>query len=1062
MAKVIRRTVTETNKRIGVNNFDVEADRVGLALADAGETLRRKAFEVDAKKAQVTAEEAVMAIDSSEFMKFGEDGMPIAMKPPEGYGSIAREAFRRVAEKRFADTIDQDIRIEAQKYRVQHSRNPIAFKSAMDNYLKALGTNADGRFQELIANVGTAIQEGHYYDLLEKQRERARTNQAEGIIDGNSDAAPQAYDLALNQNIGKALSIIEDRKQATVDGEKAELLKTGAGDSYYSGATGDIAAASLIGIISKGTFDEDERQQIATMISTSGKYEAADEDIKQLFNKKIAYTMPDGKVVTTSLAQLITVENKKSVSAAVTSVIADMDGVDAIRRANKAVNDAEKAKALIKQTKENKIDLNEIATLNANTATTKAKDSFLEGGDIVGAIQSLAGIHQEYVTDLKGQMDANPDFMSTTEYNAAIIRHRTSLLQPFIMRASLDGNAENFRAFMGNGIVHTSLKRNQRKVVKAAHKFGLFKTGDMSVLSATFSAGESATKTAMEKADNIINVTDKYYDLNGAILGGDDILDKDIDFLKKEIDASSLGPEKKIIYKRNIDLSKAKRNLQVFGESLNSERLQLLSQYIGNRVDLSESVLTGLTDDEKEFADFALKGFSDAERNAVASEVQQIAGVRAGQEERQRKQLEKAMLVDEFMRNKLDNTSKTSKDIAEEQLKAVGFNIQDPNTWTEKSFFIMKRSIGTELANQYNNLAKGGTVQNLNELMQLYSRLKSFETTNPNTNEVVKRNLLKGQVNDITQMTIDAALLGNSLGLYNSFDDAVANLNLSGTKASPAEVKVFKEAMFVNSDGQSVTSSQFVDIILEQEGDFVVNNELGKLANQMASKMFPQELIVPMVKQAFEDRYKEAKYIYDPARPIGEKGKSRHSLSVIFDEPNMTEYVTDQINNQLVGVGYTLTNIHDENWQSDVAIGDLNEKDPMAGYFMQGEEMASEAKGEVKFRRGKRTQGENLKAAVLVPMFPNIARPADQVFQVMEVVEVIPEGTEKGYYELKPLVVDDKPMGFKISDEAKDYVDPDLTNQQINKKSIDDLREQRENFNIINEVMTGLKDGKFR
>ena len=95
-------------------------------------------------------------------------------------------------------------------------------------------------------------------------------------------------------------------------------------------------------------------------------------------------------------------------------------------------------------------------------------------------------------------------------------------------------------------------------------------------------------------------------------------------------------------------------------------------------------------------------------------------------------------------------------------------------------------------------------------------------------------------------------------------------------------------------------------------------------------------------------------------------------------------------------------------------------------------------------------------------MFPNIARPADQVFQVMEVVEVIPEGREKGYYELKPLVVDDKPMGFKISDEAKDYVDPDLTNQQINKKSIDDLREQRENFNIINEVMTGLKDGKFR
>ena len=374
----------------------------------------------------------------------------------------------------------------------------------------------------------------------------------------------------------------------------------------------------------------------------------------------------------------------------------------------------------------------------------------------------------------------------------------------------------------------------------------------------------------------------------------------------------------------------------------------------------------------------------------------------------------------------------------------------------------MKRSIGSDLINQYNNLAKGGTVQNLNELMQLYSRLKNFETTNPTTKEIVKRNLLKGQVDAITEVTIDAALLGNSLGLYTSFDDAVANLNLSGTKASPAEVKNYKEALFVNSDGTSIKPDQFVDIVLETEGDFVVNNELGMLANQMAGKMFPQELIVPMIKQAFEDRYKEAKYIYDPARPIGEKGKSRHSLSVIFDDPNMTEYVTDQINNQLVEVGYTLTNIHDENWQSDVAIGDLNETDPMIGYFQEGAEMASEAKGEARFFRGKRTQGENLKAAVLVPMFPNIARPADQVFQVMEVVEVIPEGTEKGYYELKPLIVDDKPMGFKISDEAKDYVDPDLTNQQINKKSIDELRQERENFNVINEVMTGLKEGKFR
>ena len=92
---------------------------------------------------------------------------------------------------------------------------------------------------------------------------------------------------------------------------------------------------------------------------------------------------------------------------------------------------------------------------------------------------------------------------------------------------------------------------------------------------------------------------------------------------------------------------------------------------------------------------------SEAERNAVASEVQQIASVRAGQEERQRKAAEKAMLRKQFFSGKMKETSQTAKDIADEELKSIGFNIQDPSTWTEKSFFIMKRSIGTELANQY-------------------------------------------------------------------------------------------------------------------------------------------------------------------------------------------------------------------------------------------------------------------------------------------------------------------------------------------------------------------------
>ena len=136
MAQVIRRKGTATNQRIGVVSFDTDAGAIGRSLQNAGEQIREQAYRIDAADAEKAGIDAANAIETSKFKAFDADGKPLALQVPEGYGRIAREAYQKVVEQRFVDTMDTDIRLEAKRLRVKHDRNPLGFQNEMDAYLE--------------------------------------------------------------------------------------------------------------------------------------------------------------------------------------------------------------------------------------------------------------------------------------------------------------------------------------------------------------------------------------------------------------------------------------------------------------------------------------------------------------------------------------------------------------------------------------------------------------------------------------------------------------------------------------------------------------------------------------------------------------------------------------------------------------------------------------------------------------------------------------------------------------------------------------------------------------
>ena len=1032
MAQVIRRSVTATNQRIGINNFDTDAAAVGQALANAGETLRRKAFEIDTKKATQTGEDAARAVEASKFKQF-VNGTPIAMQAPEGYGDVAREAYRRVAERRFVDTIDQDIRLKAQELSVKHARSPLAFKNEMDGYLTSLGENADGRFREFIINAGTAVKEGSYLGLLDQERKRTRVEQAQFLGAQNIEHTEMATTKAYQLDLSTALSIVANRQEATSDGEQAEIIPKGSSLTYFDGAVGRVAGAYLGSIIANET-NALTRKQIVAMITSRGNLGNASEEVQKLFNQTIKYKLPDGKTADVKLKDLITSTNYQSVATVANAINGDMDAIDAEIQARKAEELRNEAEALRQNSIRTDDKTSELFQNLTDQGLETAIDAFAADAPEGEIINNLAALGQRYKQFEDYINDIPAEIMSGDQKRAKLQEVRTVLQQTYLARAAGEGNPENFKAGLANpeSKAFGLMTPKQQAVVTGLHNYGLYEVGDDNAVSATISLSSSELVLRMQKEAEYMEFLKEYTQLNSDVLNGTVDSSEIADFLKRSNVSAALSPDQKLGFKRGLNLSSSINSLKTFGANLNSNQLTVMAQFIKNGVDLSEDGFAQLSEEQKNAALNATEGMNESEREAIGRNLEQMAAVRRMQEAEAKVESDKQQYRIDFYNSKVDYTSQKAKDFAQEELDRIGFDLSDNSTWTDNAMVVLQFSVATEIENQFDSLAAGRPTASVENLLQLYERLAKFEYK-----DGTKRNFLKGQLKDVTRNVIDAAFLGNQFGLYKNMTEAFNSINMEARNASSKQVADYKSAVFIDAEeGKSISPAEYVSKILGDEADYVVNNELGAIANQLAGLMIPKEIIEKQIQGYFDERYQDAKYVVDPARPIGAKGKSRHALSVIFNnDPDLERYALEQINNELVKNGYTLANIHE-----GFEIDPTEPTDP------------TDVEGRRRRKRptDKMTDQENLQGVVLVPMFPNVVRPADQVFQVMRVVS-----TMDGLNELIPLLLDDSPMGFRLSDEIKDYVSPTMTSANQNMKTLEEIRREKKNVDTVMEALTG-------
>lgn len=239
MAGITKQTRSYMNQPIGVTTFDTGENDLWKSVANTASQLNQVALKEGAKQAEQSGIDAAMAIDQAQIIGFdAEIGKPKALDPKLFSGGIiARDAYKRVVERRFADSIESELKSKARELQLKYKFEPELFREEMSKYVADMHENAQGKWKETIKVGGVAITRAVELNIHEQkinlENEKLATNLntrmnnfLEKDFFNNHDVYSFEEANIKNENHFNEL-IIE-----ITDAEKAGIIKSGTAEVY--------------------------------------------------------------------------------------------------------------------------------------------------------------------------------------------------------------------------------------------------------------------------------------------------------------------------------------------------------------------------------------------------------------------------------------------------------------------------------------------------------------------------------------------------------------------------------------------------------------------------------------------------------------------------------------------------------------------------------------------------------------------------------------------------------------------------------------------------------------
>ena len=272
---VIRQKTTVFNKPVGVVRTDVGARSVGDAIGNAASGIQRIAFQQASQAAQTKGEDFAKSIRLRSFRTIDpKTGNTVNFnappEPPSGFGSIAANAYQRVVDQRYENSINQEIKFKAKEISLKYPLDTDSYSEVMQDYIAKMSEGSIGKYKAYVEEKGAEwladTQSNIQANVATRERQNASNSIDQGLILLKENIFEQA---ALGSPNGVIDELLEKARTVSQDGEDSGLKLQGFVDSSFRAASLQAAKGSIQFLL--GYADDDtERRKIKLAISSSG------------------------------------------------------------------------------------------------------------------------------------------------------------------------------------------------------------------------------------------------------------------------------------------------------------------------------------------------------------------------------------------------------------------------------------------------------------------------------------------------------------------------------------------------------------------------------------------------------------------------------------------------------------------------------------------------------------------------------------------------------------------------------------------------------------------------
>jgi len=870
---VIRQKQSVVNSPVGVARIDTGESQLWQQVAQTADTIRGIVVEDAARKAEIKGVDVAKAVETERLITIDpESGKPEALNIPEGFGTIAADAYRSVVDRRFEDSMDGELRLKAKELAAKHSFSPEAYGTAMSQYIESMSDNAVGKYKQFVVENGTKYLAATKANLQEKARSRARAASANAIASSLEEGVSSAYSLALTGNFEEAARIGEREIAHVSNGTRAGLLKSNAAVKAAAQLDEGIAKGGVEYIISKTTTSA-ERNAVGLAVRTHGNNMAGvpaelRDDVKRVIDH-------------------ISPKNIEGVLRHSSVVSADYNAVERdMIAASKAEAEAN-ARNL-------KIQLGDGilgAGTYASTVATQAfnSDNPLDVGSGVGVAVQAFG---PFLTD------TNASFLSGSiteaQRDSNITEARQSFLRPFLIEAAAEGNASELAVAIQtrNPKDMENLTPKQKALVAALDNVPIFNPlEDMGFVTTELSRSTNSIRESRDKQQNAFKLNNDVTALGEFAQFGAMTEDAYTAMEKRITDAVGvfITDTQATSALARLNRQRAFGVVEVFSAGANSSDLNNLSTYI----DSQGQRTAGMSPSVIEAGNKILSMTNADDVNPLTGRIDGLKVKIAKAEADNQKAEERRIKVMNVLGGNGRADDPSDQRIVQEALDEAGIDLTQfdnlPDNVKSRVDFLLKTAPPTSLLNNLNDIASGLEVKNSEAWLNIFARMQSDITSTGGTINRFGKSLNADTVElllDVNQIRITT---GGNVGqiaqtLIERRNDPKAKINMK-----------------IQLNNQTPTEYTMGRV----KSDPIVASELAPVVEYLALTGKSQSQINDRIDAIVSQMYRETEFIADPRSPMGFIKMSRFSLEATFPDEGEREAFVKTIESQLP-TGYSL------------------------------------------------------------------------------------------------------------------------------------------------------------